>query len=289
MKLLEYLLANSGLAKTLNEDSPVTVEDLLTEYCDDPRIKSDDFRKVCLRRKLSYCIDLLEKLQIFAREKIKFSNCVIDGQLPYDSLVGLKQEDLSEIVKLIDYLDLSKELIRKIDQVIENGISVNKYLTVFDTDIENFDMTNTSDWATIGDLRGLKWCHEMGYELNEETIVFCVNYGHLDCLEYTYTHMESVSLTAGCCQRVAYDGHLDCLKWLHEHGCPWDEKTYIYAIFGDNFECFKYAHAPDGDRSRGCPLTSIVRTYAERYRRSQFIQYLIENNCPWNGVMYLDD
>jgi len=51
---------------------------------------------------------------------------------------------------------------------------------------------------------------------------------------------------------------LECLVYAHENGCPWDEKTTLYAAAWDHLECLKYAH------EKGCPWDEET---AKRYVR----------------------
>ena len=40
---------------------------------------------------------------------------------------------------------------------------------------------------------------------------------------------------------------LECLKYAHEHGCPWDILTCMYAALNGHLDCLQYAH------ENGCP------------------------------------
>ena len=37
------------------------------------------------------------------------------------------------------------------------------------------------------------------------------------------------------------------LRYAHEHGCPWDEFTFMHAAEGGHLEVLRYAH------EHGCP------------------------------------
>ena len=110
--MLDFLLEYSKVAKSL--EPPVSLDELLRCYCETPE-------------KFAYVVDLLERLPQFAGEKLKLSNCVIRGDLPYDSLIGLIKEDLNELLVIMDYLDFPKNLMEKLEPVVKNMISFEKY------------------------------------------------------------------------------------------------------------------------------------------------------------------
>lgn len=128
--VLEYLVANSELARSLEE---VTLEELL--------IHQEDLNK---------CVWLLSKLPQLEKDNLKMSNVLLDRALPYDSLIGLSTENLVQLRELCKYFMLSDSLCKKLSVVIENGI-----------DIEKYDFDFMFGWHKIGDVRGFKWAHKM--------------------------------------------------------------------------------------------------------------------------------
>lgn len=131
---LDYLLANSELARSLEE---VTLQELLVHQTD----------QKC-------CIWLLSKLPQLEKDRLKLSNCLLDNVAPYDSLIGLSNKRLKKLKHLCKYFMLSDNLCEKIDKVIENGVDIKKY---------DFDIQNIYKWAEIGDVRGLEWARQKGY------------------------------------------------------------------------------------------------------------------------------
>lgn len=85
--LIEYLRANSQIAAALEDP---TLEDLLS----------------LAPAPLETCVCLLNKFRLFTQERPKYSNCLIDGTLPYDSLIGMSKADLETLGQLVDYLIL---------------------------------------------------------------------------------------------------------------------------------------------------------------------------------------
>lgn len=208
--ILEYLVANSELARSLEE---VTLEELLAHQTDKER-----------------CLRLLAVVPNLEKDRFKASNCFLDSTVPYDSLIGLSGPDLLRLEELCDYFVLPSYVCGKLSGVIKNGIDINKY-------IYDFDIKNTSKWAEIGDLRGLQWaCKQIypwidsdkndlfmmlppaSFHWNENTCASAAKGGYLDCLRYAYQH--GCLLNSDVCAYAAANGHLDCLQYARERGCP---------------------------------------------------------------------
>lgn len=198
--MLDFLFEISGIANVL--EPLLILNDLLDNYCETPE-------------RLTFIVDLLKRLPEFATENLKLSNCLIRGQLPYDSLIGLTKEDLSELLGVMYYLGFPENLTEKLIPVIDNMTAYDKYKI----NGKHFDPKDTSNWSVIGDLEGLKYAHYVD-----------------NCPWNTWT-----------CSYAARNGHLECLKYAHEHGCPWDEDTCACAAMNGHLECLKYA------RQHGCP------------------------------------
>ena len=69
---------------------------------------------------------------------------------------------------------------------------------------------------------------------------------------------------------AAENGHLDCLKYAHEHGCPWNENTCMWAARNGHLDCLKYAHV------NGCSWNIIVL----KSKYDCILTYAVEYNCP---------
>ena len=257
--MLDFLLEYSGVAKAL--EPPVTLEEILGNYCETPE-------------KFSYTVGLLERLPRFSKENLKLSNCFFRGQLPYDSLIGLTNEDLNELLVVMDYLDFPKNLMEKLKPVIENMISFEKYKISF----EFFDFKNTSHWSSIGDLEGLKYAYEQGYSWDGWTCTVAAEKGHLECLKYAHAPPvgEGCPWDEPTCSWAAVNGHLECLKYAHEHGCSWGEWTCSGAASNGHLECLKYAH------TQGCPWDEWTCTYAAHNGHLECLKYAHEQGCPWD-------
>ena len=52
--------------------------------------------------------------------------------------------------------------------------------------------------------------------------------------------MVSSTALITCDLRPVQAYGLRCLKYLHEEGCPWDEETYVGALFNDELDILKY-------------------------------------------------
>ena len=259
--MLDFLLEYSEVAKSL--EPPVTLNELLRCYCKTPE-------------RLTYVVDLLKRLPEFANEKLKLSNCLIRGQLPYDSLIGLTEKDLHELCKVMDYLDFPESLMEKLEPVLENMTLHEKY----DIGGFSFNYKNTVHWCSVGDIDGLIYAHTHGFPLTERACEEAAISGELECLKYAHTHIQisdkKTYLNGITSQFVAQNGHLNCLKYLHEQNCPWDKWTCAYAALGGHLECLKYSH------THGCHWDEITCKYAASGGHFECLKYAHSEGCPWN-------
>ena len=96
--------------------------------------------------------------------------------------------------------------------------------------------------------------------------------GEFKCLKF--------ALDDGCptdeetCHFAVYGGNLKCLKYLHENGCPWDKEIIKLAAHHNNFDCLKYAH------ENGCQLSGRVYELALYNKNFEMFKYATENNFP---------
>lgn len=228
MSILEYLLVNSRIARELAKDGSLTIEELLSSYCETPEA-------------FGYTIRLLERLPGLESDRLKISNCLFDGTLPYDSLIGLTESDLKNLSEIVDYLDLPGKLTQKIKQVIENGT---KWEDSYDinTFLEN------------GDLRGFTHVYECFKKFNAldkltpKPRSIAAKGGHIDCLDWMYKNRVGGWDDQQCQSAVKYDQY-ECLKFIcentlkcpnHVHDC---EMASIAAARAGNLKCLKYLHS----------------------------------------------
>lgn len=247
--LLEYLRVNSKVAKSLDED--FTLEDLLMSYCKTP----EQFTKT---------IELLGCLPKLETDRFKVSNCLFDGVLPYDSLKDATSEDIEELCKLADYLQLPTKIEEKLQNVAKHGLKFINYRfndsedpEVFD-DFENFNIRSISDYAIIGDLRGIQRLHALGFRIDPDACVQAAHNGYLDCLEYMDKYIAPSEKSELVCEAAAHNGHLDCLRYAFEHKYYCDETAFDNAIEGRNLDCLEYLYDNE------CPMGTWKRSYLKR-------------------------
>lgn len=137
---MDYLLANSRVVSGLMEMSGVTptFEDVLMPYCNRDKATFDR------------AVASIEALCKLTDENPVFSNILKDPpQYPYDSLNG---QDLEELDKLIDYLDLSGSAVEKTGEVIQHGYKIAKYV-----ETHGHGLSDIKLWIHLKDIVGLKW------------------------------------------------------------------------------------------------------------------------------------
>ena len=73
------------------------------------------------------------------------------------------------------------------------------------------------------------------------------------------------------CTVAATGGHLTCLKWLREHGCEWDESTWIAAADHTGGQML-YLDSDDW-------VSSVSQGYQGR-PHLDVLRYMYEEECP---------
>ena len=113
--------------------------------------------------------------------------------------------------------------------------------------------------------------------VGKDCITAAVIGGHLPVLAYLHERQKcelSTSLSAA----AAGVGSLVCLRYLHEHGCPWDERTHVKAVEQNQLTCLEYAHV------HGCPWdASVTAAAAMSHANMPCLKYLYEHGCPWDA------
>jgi len=156
--------------------------------------------------------------------------------------------------------------------------------------------------ALCGDLGLLKYLHEQGYGLSEDTCAAASQNGHLDCLQYArgngcpwnvsiyllaagnghlscmqYAFEQGLEWDAEVCPYASGNGCFDCLQFAHENGCPWDGEVSIQAAVGGHLSCMQYAF------ERGLEWHADVCRVAALYGHLDCLQFAHENGCPWDN------
>ena len=132
-----------------------------------------------------------------------------------------------------------------------------------------------------GDLQEIKGLRQYVFlkRMREPPKEACLVYdaalaGHLECVKYL--HENGCPLDEDTCYAAAKGGHLECVKYLHENGCPWDERTCTKAAKGGHLECLRYA------RENGCPWDEETCEAAAEFGNLECLNYAFENGCPWD-------
>ena len=68
---------------------------------------------------------------------------------------------------------------------------------------------------------------------------------------------------------------MEILKWLRSEGCPWNEKTCIYAARSGHLEMLKWL------RSEGCPWDEVTCWSAAQGGHLEMLKWLRSEGCPW--------
>lgn len=276
--LLEYLIVNSELAKNLNDGEPVTLEELLAHQTD---------KELCIR--------LLSNLPRLETDKLKISNCLLDKTLPYDSLVGLSNEDLALLQELCQYYIMPDSLQKKLGDTIKAGIEFEKYFdpieyTSWDEPEEvisepGFNIRDIRDWIQIGDLRGLKWAHEQNISCSlksEYVCAYAAKHGYLDCLKWLHEQDYPLSVGfGGVCASAAAGGYLDCLRYGHEQAsCPTEWKDICErAAHGGHLNCLKYIREQHHSWPADCEEACCAAAHGGQL---DCLVWLHEAGCSWS-------
>ena len=291
MSILEYLRAKSQIAKELDKNSPVTLEELLSEYCGVETIP--------------HIVELLEKLPKFETDKLKISNCLLDGTFPYDSLVGLTSDDLKTLYGIADYLCLPTQLCEKLQSVLDKGTTgwtdlygplefikngdirglkhICDTLEKFHIDYKNqghygFVYPAMSVAALHGQLDMLKWLHENGYHGYLNACESAAEGGHLECLKFLYENCKEHYEWHDCTfRKAAANGHVECLKFAHSCGHKFHMYVFTDAAKHGRFECMQFLHAI------GVSMDAHVFSCAASYGNLEYIKWLHKIGCPSNS------
>jgi hypothetical protein len=160
-------------------------------------------------------------------------------------------EDLIIYIRILDFWLVNKFPDEFYDWVFKNKDKIN--MDILNEKFTNNNLlddiliiiTSTNDNICVkaaceGNVNLLKYSHENGCVLYEETSKIATIYGHLNCLKYI--HENDCEMYKYICEVAAEYGHLDCLKYAHSIGCFWNENTCFKAAFNGKLECLKYAH-----------------------------------------------
>lgn len=288
MCILEYLRVKSRIAKELNENSPVTLEELLSEYCGVEEIPR--------------MIELLEIFPKLETDKLKISNCMLDETFPYDSLIGLTPDDLKTLHSIADYLCLPTQLCYKIHCVLDRGITgwtdlyeplefikngdirglkhICDTLKKFHINYKNmghfgFAYEAMSVAALYGQLDMLKWLHENEYYGYSDACESAAEGGHLECLKFLYENRRIIDKWHDCIfRKAAANGYIECLKYAHSCGHKFHMYVFTDAATHGCFECMQFLH------SIGVPIDAYVFSCAASYGNLEYMEWLRKIGCP---------
>lgn len=130
----------------------------------------------------------------------------------------------------------------------------------------------------------------------ESRILLALDLGKsLDMIKWLHEN-GMCEFSAHHCSRAAYVGDVDTLQYLHQHHCPWDERTILQAIRKEHLDCPKSA---EGDCMQVAASTSVAMvrhlrdaglSWDERTMRAaalcgrlDVLQYLHRAGCPWDA------
>ena len=291
MSIIGYLLDNSSIVKELKDSIEEGVfRDILNPYDPD---------------KIDYNASLIRRIPEFSKEEISFEVAVSSGKYVYASLKGLSTLDLENLCKLVDYLYLPAELLKKLRSVIEfNTIDEKRWITLYkktQTDGSRITQEELLIYAAIkGYLDCMKWLHEAGACWSTDVSHCAASYGNLECLKYA--HMHGCPWTSDTLFDTINEGHLDCVKYLYENDCPHDNLNIIDHATS-SLDCMKYFYsegfipteiafknAASGNldvlkwlNEIGCPRGKINCT-AAAHDSLECLQWMHENGFPWNEI-----
>lgn len=197
-RLIDYLLANSGLAAAL--DPPVTLKDLLGSICETP----EQFEKA---------VSLLKCLPQLETDRTKFSNCLYD-EPPYDALCEVSWSNLKLLCEYTDYLDL-RNVHKKIKFAMTYGPNYERKYN------PGIDKLRPYYWVNYDDAGGLEWMYEIkNIRFNEDDCWMAAYRGAIKCLKWLHSKGTPWDERTTC--YAAEFGNIRCLKFAIENGCPYD-------------------------------------------------------------------
>lgn len=212
--LIDYLLANSGLAAAL--EPPVTLEDLLTPLC----TETMPFNQL---------VKLLERLPQFENDKLVPSNTTIDGEPPYESLRGLNPYEIKTLYECIDFLCLSSQIRMKIHTLV---IHEENYMAA---------IVSLEDYIVHGDLRGLQYFYDP--TKTQGLCTHAATHGKLKCLEWL--HLVGAKWDQYTCRACAKYDRLECLQFAIENGCPHNLRDIFFITKSNKIRAWLYSQFPD--------------------------------------------
>lgn len=290
MSIIGYLLDNSSVVKELKDSIEEGVfRDLLNPYDS---------------KNIDYNANLIRRIPEFSKEKISFEIALSSGKYVYSSLKGLSSLDLENLCKLIDYLYLPAELLKKLRSVIEfNAIDEKRWIRLYKESQAAGSRITQKELLVHAAIRGyldcMKWLHEAGARWSIDVSHCAASYGNLECLKYA--HMHGCPWTSDVLFDTINEGHLDCVKYLYKNNCPHDDLNIIDRATS-NLDCMKYFYsegfiptelafknAASGNldvlkwlNEIGCPRGSTTCAEAQDYL--ECLQWMHENGFPWGEI-----
>lgn len=276
MSLLENLIKKSKIAAELAKEGPLTIEELLSSYCE--------------VEKVGYFVGLLARFPGLEFSQPKLSNYVLDGTYPFDELIGLEKTDIEELIKLADYLQLpEKPFIENLQFCLNSSEIIESY---------RFDVV-----IFFKDFRGIKdLCKMFHLPLEPETPLlsveemenapsptprekgvtyteFAAKLGYLDCLQCL--HDSGCPWDESTCDAAAKNGSLECLVYAHENGCQMSVETCAFAAQNGYLDCLKYTLSFYGSVYRIGYMYTKICDYAAASGHLDCLQYAHTHGCPW--------
>lgn len=252
--LLEYLRANSQVAAVLEDP---TLEDLLS----------------LAPAPFDTCVYLLNKFRLFTEEQPKYSNCVIDGNLPYDSLIGLSNADLETLGHLVDYLILPSAYLQ---EIIDCGTACEKYelpeYSKYRGRRVTFNPKDTDHWACIGDKRGFEHAVAAGVVVSDLVCNAAARGGQLEFLQWLTTKGYKPSLHTATI--AAETGHFEMLPWLHEQNFPFDEEVFTFVAATGRLDLLQWLYTIKAPLGEGAYAATATNGHLE------CLQWLVTKQSP---------
>lgn len=173
--------------------------------------------------------------------------------------------DIYKISYIIQFLDEG-------EKAIINLIHP-KYKFNYKLDIDGF----------INNEKMLKWyCFNFNFPLDKLDYYWIISNGKLNCLVYYYK-INNINVKEDnyiTCEPAFYN-YKNIIEYLIKLGCKLNEWTIICAVWGNNFELFKWLHEIN------CPWNSKIYIYANLNDINiNIIKYAFNNNCPYNDYIF---
>lgn len=140
------------------------------------------------------------------------------------------------------------------------------------------------NFASQGNLEGIRWLHEHNVPLNDYEYSVIVDLAMSSHLAVTiYMHQQGYQCTTVAMDWAAQTGHLDIVKWLHENreeGCT--SKAMDYAAEYGHLDVVQFLHE---HRSEGC--TTYAMDKAAQNGHLEVLEFLREHRtegCTLNAL-----